>query len=212
MTTTSDPVHSRTRMRPEDRKTLIKSIARDVFAQRSYATSGLAEIAERGKISKTLLYHYFPDGRPGVMVAVMDDLDHELDAVTSAALAGHNDIAGRIAAYVEAMLTYFSREPDAFHLLYRDPWGSGEPMVIRRAGGARRNLSRSLSAVITPVETARPQLLAVTTGVIGMLLAVTELMISGGIFLPDAVDTVTRMIIGGLSGLARTDLLTTSAG
>ncbi len=136
MTTTSDPVHSRTRMRPEDRKTLIKSIARDVFAQRSYATSGLAEIAERGKISKTLLYHYFPDGRPGVMVAVMDDLDHELDAVTSAALAGHNDIAGRIAAYVEAMLTYFSREPDAFHLLYRDPWGSGEPMVIRRAGGA----------------------------------------------------------------------------
>ncbi len=45
-----------------------------------------------------------------------------------------------------------------------------------------------------------------------MLLAVTELMISGGIFLPDAVDTVTRMIIGGLSGLARTDLLTTSAG
>ena len=68
------PAPKRVRKNPDTRRAEIVATARQVFADTGYAESGLAEIASAAQVSKGLLYHYFPEGRPQLFVSVMQEL------------------------------------------------------------------------------------------------------------------------------------------
>lgn len=189
-------------MHPDTRKALIKEFARQVFAERGYSMSGLAEIAERAEVSKTLLYHYFPGGRPEIMVAVMDDLLNDLNAATTRALAVPVDVETRIRGWIGAFLAFFVDQPDAFRLLFREPWGSGEPRVMSRTVGALVDLSHQLDATLTVSGTWGAALVTSTSGTIGFVVAVTELLLTGQVDLESAAATGTDFILGGIARLA----------
>jgi AcrR family transcriptional regulator len=188
-------------MDPEARLVILKGFARQVFAERGYSTSGLAEIAERAEVSKTLLYHYFPDGRPEIMAAVMDGLLADLSAATGEALGRSASVDARIRGWVEAFLTFFVDQPDGFRLLFREPWGSGDPLVTIRSFRAMVDLSRQLVDPFGLTGTSAAALVALTTGTIGLLVAVTEQVLAGQVEYDTAAESAADFIIGGISRL-----------
>lgn len=188
-------------MDPQARVAILKGFARQVFAERGYSTSGLAEIAERAQVSKTLLYHYFPDGRPEIMAAVMDGLLAELIAATTEAVDSPALAEDRIREWVEAFVAFFVGQPDAFRLLFREPWGSGDPLVTIRSFRAMVELSRQLADPLGLQSALPAALVTSTTGTVGFLVAVTEQVLAGQVESAAAVATATDFIIGGLSRL-----------
>src|SRR6266542_1627633 len=59
----------RVRKSPDTRRTELVSAAVTVFAETGYVDTGFADVAAKAKVSKALLYHYFPHGRPELLVA-----------------------------------------------------------------------------------------------------------------------------------------------
>src|SRR3954469_25069314 len=64
----------RGRKRPAARRAEIIDAARAVFALAGYEDAGLADISEEARVSKGLLYHYFPEGRPALFAAVSEQI------------------------------------------------------------------------------------------------------------------------------------------
>ena len=62
-------VRKRVRKDPASRRAELVRAAREVFGRSGYAETGITEIAHEAQVSKALLYHYFPDGRPQLFVA-----------------------------------------------------------------------------------------------------------------------------------------------
>ncbi len=195
-------IEGRTRMAPEQRKAHLRAAARRVFAERGYASSGLAEIADRAKVSKTLLYHYYAEGRPELFTAVMDDLVTELTASTRAALAAPYDAQRRLGGFVEVFLSYFSERPDAFRLLFREPWGSGDPQVVRRGVEVMVTLSGDLAGPLASYGTASDTLMVVTAGALGFLVAVADAVLAGQMERVAAVEVVTDFLIAGMEAVS----------
>lgn len=202
MTVADQLAVQRTRMAPEQRKAHLRAVARSVFAERGYAASGLAEIADRARVSKTLLYHYYAEGRPELYTAVMDDLLQELQASTRAALAAPFDVPRRIAGYVEAFLTYFEGRADAFRLLFREPWGSGDPHVVRRGVDVLVDLSQDLAGPLASFGAPADTLMTVTAGAAGFLVAVTDTMVAGQVGRQRATAIVTDFVLAGMRAIA----------
>ena len=67
-------VRKRVRKDPASRRAELVRAAREVFGRCGYAETGITEIAHEAQVSKALLYHYFPDGRPELYREVMDRL------------------------------------------------------------------------------------------------------------------------------------------
>lgn len=195
------PAAPRVRMDPQVRLAILKDFARQVFAERGYSTSGLAEIAERAEVSKTLLYHYFPDGRPEIMAAVMDGLLADLTAATTEALDRAASVEARIRNWVEAFLSFFVDQPDAFRLLFREPWGSGDPLVTVRSFRAMVDLSRQLIDPFGLDGASAAALVTLTTGTVGLLVGVTEQVLAGQAEYEIAAESAADFVIGGISRL-----------
>lgn len=199
------PGAARTRMAPEQRKAHLRAVARTVFAERGYAASGLAEIADRANVSKTLLYHYYGDGRPELYTAVMDDLLTELLGATRAALASPFDTARRLASFVEVFLGYFASRPDAFRLLFREPWGSGDPQVLRRGVDVLVTLSQDLAGPLANYGAPGETLMTVTAGAVGFLVGVADAVVAGQVDLDHAATVATEFLVAGAAATGAQD-------
>lgn len=189
-------------MKPAARKEMLKRAARQIFAERGYAVSGLAEIAERADVSKTLLYHYFPGGRPQLMVAVMDDILGDMAETTAAAFAPSVNDDARVERTVEALLAFFMDQPDAFRLLFHEPWGSNDDVVKDMANQAMSDLSAELALPIAHAGASASAMAASSSGTAGFIVAIAQLLLAGQVELDVATTTGTQFILGGLTRLA----------
>ncbi len=129
------------RLAPEERKALLVAAAEETFATRGYTQAGLAEVAVLAGVSKTLLYHYFPDGRPELYREVMERLVGEVVEAVQVAVRAPTTIERRLDALVTTLLGYFEERPDAYRLLILEPWGSGDPGVVAQAIAVRARLA-----------------------------------------------------------------------
>jgi AcrR family transcriptional regulator len=137
----------RRRLSPDARRALLLDAALDTFVAQGYAQSGLAEIAAGAGVSKTLLYHYFPDGRPELYREVVTRLTGPaLDEVRDAARAPIS-AERRLARIIDAVLSLFEAHPAAYRLAVLEPNGSGDPGIAGQAMALRTNLVAALAAV-----------------------------------------------------------------
>ena len=175
--------------------------AEETFATRGYTQSGLAEVADLAGVSKTLLYHYFPDGRPELYREVMDRLVGQVVDAARVATRAPTAPDRRVAALVEALVSWFGEHADAYRLLVLEPWGSGDPGVVGQAMAVRARLAGELDALLAPAG----QPLAVTraggAAAMGALLHLCELAMAGQIAPEQAVDAGQRFLAGGLGAL-----------
>jgi AcrR family transcriptional regulator len=189
------------RLPPEERKALLIGAAEETFAARGYTQAGLAEVAELAGVSKTLLYHYFPDGRPELYREVMDRLVGQVVDAARAATRAPTAPERRVDALVEALVAWFTDHPDAYRLLVLEPWGSGDPGVIGQAMAVRARLAGELNALLAPAGQHFPVTQAGGAAAMGALLHLCELAMSGQISPEQAVDAGQRFLAGGLAAL-----------
>lgn len=169
----------RTRKKPEARRTEIVATARTVFASNGYAGTGLAEVARAATVSKGLLYHYFPQGRPQLYRDVVEEVLGELLARLREAVRLPFSSRTRLNHLLGAVFAYFDENPAAFGMLYREPWASGDEDVQACAVAARAQLAAEVAALMADTGMAPDRLLAASTGIVGFALANVELCLSG---------------------------------
>lgn len=197
----SEPSRPRTRLDPETRKELLRAEARAVFAEHGYAASGLAEVAERAGVNKRLLYYYYPGGRSELYIAVMADLTAELMERVQAAVAAPVNTARRVERLVDTLVGYFGEQPDAFNLLFRDPFGVREADVVQQAVVVQAELARELAKLLAGSGVAPMTLLGVTSGTLAYMLKVIEMSVAGEIDRDTTIDACMTCILGVLSQL-----------
>jgi AcrR family transcriptional regulator len=178
-TATGRPPTKRVRKNPEQRRAEIIATARDVFAATGYAESGLAEIASAASVSKGLLYHYFPEGRPQLFVSVMEALLDEFQQRLRQASKMPFSPRTRMEHLLAALFGFFDENPAAFRLLFRDPWVTHDETVQAAAIANRVQIASELAALMAGTGLPADDLVAASSGLLGFALANVELAISG---------------------------------
>jgi AcrR family transcriptional regulator len=181
---------------------LLRAAARQVFAEKGYAASGLADIAKQAGVSKTLMYHYFPSGRPELFIAVHRDLQQQLVRAVRFALGTPLAPERRLHRMIAAIFDFFEHAPDAFRLLFREPWGTAEPAVITHAGTAQAQLAGELSTALAASGAPASIILGATSGTLGFVFNVVELAQTSQIDREGGIELCTTFIVNGLGALA----------
>ena len=189
------------RLAPEERRALLIGAAEETFAARGYTQAGLAEVATLAGVSKTLLYHYFPDGRPELYREVMERLVGQVVEAVRSAVRTPTAPDRRLDDLVAALLAYFDDHPDAYRLLVLEPWGSGDPSVVGQAMAVRARLAGELNALLAPAGQPLPVTLAGGAAAMGALLHVCELAMADQVSREQAIEASQRFLRGGLAAL-----------
>lgn len=66
------------RLAREARREQLVSVAMPIVAEQGLTEFSLDEVAARADVTRNLLYHYFPRGRPDLVLAVAERAGHEL--------------------------------------------------------------------------------------------------------------------------------------
>jgi len=169
----------RIRKNPEARRAEIVTTARDVFAANGYAQSGLAEVASAAKVSKGLLYHYFPDGRPQLFVSVVQELLGEFQQRLRQAAKVPFSPRTRMEHLLGALFAFFDENPSAYRLLFRDPWVAHDETVEASAIATRVQIASELAALMAASGLPADDLVAASSGLLGFALANVELCLAG---------------------------------
>ena len=128
----------RVRLDNDARRAQLLLLAKKSFSDRSYDDVSIDDLAREAKISKGLLYHYFPTKRD-LYVAGLREIAYELvDRVNAVPV----DLppADRVRAGLDAYLDHISQHARAFVSLMRGGIGS-DPEVAGVIEGVRRRLS-----------------------------------------------------------------------
>ena len=189
------------RLAPGERRALLIGGRGDLVASHSYTQAGLAEVASLAGVSKTLLYHYFPDGRPELYREVMDRLVAQVvDAVRTAARMPTRSSGGWPTWWPRWSTTSSSTPtPTACSSSSRGiratPAWWARPWPCRPGWPAR--LNELLAASGQPV----PVTMAGGAAAMGAVLHVCELAMAGQVTAEQAVDLAQRFVAGGLGAL-----------
>jgi len=189
------------RLAPAERRELLIDAAEQTFAARGYTQAGLAEVATLAGVSKTLLYHYFPDGRPELYGQVMERLVDQLVEVLADAVRAPTSMGERLSGLAAGLLGWFEDHPDAYRLLVLEPWGAGDAGVVGQAMAVRARLAAEINRLLAPAGQPLPTTMAGGAAALGVLLHLSELLLAGQLGHDEAVDAAQRFVAAGLAAL-----------
>jgi AcrR family transcriptional regulator len=169
----------RVRKSPNARRAEIVEAAREVFASAGYEDAGLAEISDVAQVSKGLLYHYFPEGRPALFAAVTEQLLIELSVRLEHATRVPFSARRRLDHLLATLFGFFTERPEAYRHLFEDGRASRDELVAASADAARLQITTELAAVMASVRLSPDELLAASHGILGFALATLDLCLAG---------------------------------
>ncbi|MEA2386485.1 MAG: hypothetical protein QOJ22_659 [Thermoleophilaceae bacterium] len=113
-------VPRRAKLRPDEpgRQKVLEA-GRELFGERGFHATSIAEIGERAGIAKSVLYHYF-GSKGGLYEAIVEAETHELIARVAAAVPADPG-EPRLRTGVDAYLRFLVERPASWRLLLRDP-------------------------------------------------------------------------------------------
>jgi AcrR family transcriptional regulator len=154
----------RRRLKPEQRRELILQGAMELFAERGYEGTAMAEIAQAAGITAAVIYDHFPS-KAALAIELLERQTAALLGSVGAALAqAPDDDSAQMRAGVHAFFAYVEEHRFAWRMLFRDP--PSDPQVAaayRRLDGEataaiavflKRAGSGSLTAYADPDRTA----------------------------------------------------------
>src|SRR3954466_5795819 len=110
----------RAKIRPDEPgREKVLAAALELFGERGYHATSIADIGLRAGISKSVLYHYF-GSKAGLYELIAETEGHALLERVAAAVPADPD-APRLRAGVDAVLAFLEERPAAWRLLVRDP-------------------------------------------------------------------------------------------
>lgn len=189
----------------EEKQQAILASAAAVFAEQGMEKASMAQIARHSKVSKALLYHYYPSKDAlifGIVHAHLTDLEQAVEAADDPAL----EPARRLHALVSAVLESY-RGADNQHNVQLN----GTSALAEEEKGVIRNLERRIvkrfSNVMREINPGldnkeRPLLMPVTMSLFGMLNWVYMWFRDGGaITREDYAEVATTLILEGVKAV-----------
>jgi AcrR family transcriptional regulator len=127
----------RVRLETDQRRAQLLELARRAFSDRAYDDVSIDDLAKDAKISKGLLYHYFPTKRDLYIAGLSEIADELVEAITRVpdSLAP----VDRVRTSVDAYLDHITRHSRAFVSLMRGGIGS-DPEVAAVIESVRTRL------------------------------------------------------------------------
>jgi len=136
------PISAR-RLAPEERRRQLVDVALELFAENVHADVGLEDVADRADVQRSLLYRYFPGGKPDLYLAVVKEawrrLVHRVDTDPSRPL--DRKLPENVATFLDL--------------------GEARDPALRVAGQARRVDDPRVRAVVRDSRRAWAQRMAV---------------------------------------------------
>jgi AcrR family transcriptional regulator len=169
----------RIRKNPNARRAEIVQAARGVFALVGYESAGLAEISDAAQVSKGLLYHYFPEGRPALFAAVTEEVLAELQARLEHATKVPFGPRRRLEHLLATLFGFFTERPETYRHLFADSRASRDELVAGSARAAKGQITTELTAVMASVQLTTDELMAASNGILGFALANIDLCLAG---------------------------------
>src|SRR3954454_19559823 len=127
----------RAKIRPDEPgREKVLSAGLELFGERGYDATSIAEIGLRAGIAKSVLYHYF-GSKAGLWEEVAVAQTRELIKAVAEAVPDDPD-APRLRAGVDAYLAFLAERPSAWRLLLRDPPADRELLKIHKRLARRR--------------------------------------------------------------------------
>jgi len=138
----------RIRLDNDERRAQLLQLARTAFSDRSYDEVSIDDLAREAKISKGLLYHYFPTKRDLYVAGLREIADELVLKLTSVP----TDLApaDRVRHSLDAYLDFVTDHSRTYVSLLRGGIGS-DPEVNAVVTGVRKRLAESF-VVGTPLE------------------------------------------------------------
>lgn len=131
-------VKRRVRLDNDERRAQLIALAKSAFSDRSYDEVSIDDLANEAKISKGLLYHYFPTKRDLYVAGLKQIADELVGAITR--VADDSDVPiDRVRAGIDAYLDFVQSHARAFVSLMRGGIGS-DPEVVAVVEGVRGQL------------------------------------------------------------------------
>jgi AcrR family transcriptional regulator len=130
----------RVRLDNDERRAQLLTLARAAFSDRSYDDVSIDDLAREAKISKGLLYHYFPTKRDLYVAGLREIAEELVTKLTSVP----NDLppADRVRVSIDAYLDFVTQHSRAYVSLLRGGIGS-DPEVAAVVSGVRKRLAES---------------------------------------------------------------------
>lgn len=97
----------------------ILNVATELFAGKGFASTDVQEIADRLKIAKGTVYHYFPS-KEQLFLAAVDRGMAGLSKDINASLIADEDPIKQIAAAIRGFLKYFDKHPEMVELIVQE--------------------------------------------------------------------------------------------
>jgi AcrR family transcriptional regulator len=140
-------VPRRAKIRPDEPgREKVLDAGLELFGERGYHATSIAEIGERAGIAKSVLYHYF-DSKAALYEAILEAQTNELLERVAAAVPGDPG-APRLRAGIDAYLRFLAERPPAWRLLVRDP--PADPALIEVHERLARQRTAGLATLLAP--------------------------------------------------------------
>lgn len=156
------------RLETDQRRAQLLALAKGAFSNRAYDEVSIDDLAREAKISKGLLYHYFPTKRD-LYVAGLQEIASELVAAVTTVAEDAAPI-DRVRASIDAYLEHVSRHGRAFVSLMRGGIGS-DPEVVAVVEGVRTQLFQAFlsGSPFAPMLVGNPRFETAIRGWIGFV-------------------------------------------
>jgi len=190
----------------EERSRGILDCAARVFAELGMEKASMSQVAAQAKVSKALLYHYYPSRDALVFSIIKTHLD-ELDAAVEQADDPSLPPDQRLRRLVGAVLDIY-RGADNQHKVQLNAASALSDEQKLEISGTERRIVRRFSLVLHELnpnlsKQDRPLLTPVTMSLFGMLNWMYMWFKEGGrISREDYADLATTLILRGIDGLA----------
>jgi AcrR family transcriptional regulator len=158
----------RIRLENDARRAQLLELARKAFSDRSYDEVSIDDLAREAKISKGLLYHYFPTKRDLYVAGLREIAEELVQRVTSVP----TDLPPieRVRAGLEAYLDHVHTHAKAFVSLMRGGIGS-DPEVAQVIESVRTRMAAQFfeGSPLSPAMANDPKVMVVIRGWIGFV-------------------------------------------
>jgi len=157
----------RVRLDNDERRAQLLTLARKAFSDRSYDEVSIDDLAREAKISKGLLYHYFPTKRD-LYVAGLREIAEEL-VLTLTSVPRELPPAERVGRSLDAYLDFVTEHSRAYVSLLR---GVGsDPEVAGVITGVRKRLAESFldGSPLQPMLAGKPGFETAVRGWLGFV-------------------------------------------
>jgi AcrR family transcriptional regulator len=158
----------RVRLDNDERRAQLLALARAAFSDRSYDDVSIDDLAREAKISKGLLYHYFPTKRDLYVAGLREIAEELVEKLTNVP----TDLppADRVRTSLEAYLDFVTQHSRAYVSLLRGGIGS-DPEVADVVSGVRKRLAESFldGSPLQPMLAGKPAFETAVRGWLGFV-------------------------------------------